>query len=91
MARAKRIIPGGIAEASRLFSGRMSTAILKYPSGRFGLVGSIPGELTVPDDRSYTPGARKSIAWDTEQAVIDALLGIGVTRFQLSDCSWYVA
>ena len=34
------------AGVGQLLAGRMSTAILQYPSGRFGLAGSIPYELT---------------------------------------------
>ncbi len=92
MAKARRgYLPGGAGEAMALLGGRFSTVILKYPSGRFGLAGSIPVQLTVVDERSYTPGARKSMVWNSEQEVIDALLAIGITRFQLNDCSWYSA
>lgn len=69
--------------------GRMSTAIQRYPSGRFGIVGSVPGELTEQDPRALSPGQRRSKVWNTEQDVIDALLAIGMTEFQLADCSWY--
>lgn len=69
--------------------GSFSTAILKYPSGRFGIVGSIPYDLTEPAKNSLTPGLRKSKVWETEQDVIDALLSIGITHFQKSDCSWF--
>lgn len=85
----KGFIPGGVGEAMAVLGGRMSTAILKYPSGRFGLVGSIPVELTEPEPKAFSPGQRRSMAWDTEQEVIDALLAIGCTKFQLADCSWY--
>ena len=64
--------------------GRMSTAILKYPSGRFGLVGSVPAELTEDRGRGVV-----SKVWATEQDAVDALLSIGCRKFQLSDCSWY--
>lgn len=60
--------------------GRMSTAILRYPSGRYGIVGSVPAELC-KDGRS--------MVWETEREVIDALVGIGCTRFQRADCTWY--
>lgn len=66
--------------------GRMSTAILKYPTGRYGLVGSVPGQLTEIRGSSPYPQSR---AWNSEQEVIDALLSIGITKFQLADCSWY--
>ncbi len=74
---------------NRLQTRRMSTAILKYPSGRYGLAGSIPYELTKPELRSLTPGARSSMVWESEQEAIDALLGIGCTKFQRADCTWY--
>ena len=56
--------------------GSYSTAILRTPKGDFGLVGSVPAALC---DRY----------WKTEQEVIDALLGIGIKRFQLANCEWY--
>jgi hypothetical protein len=64
-----------------------STAILRYPSGRFGIVGSVPVALT-KERAGMFPG-RDSMVWATEQEAIDALLSIGVTRFQRADCSWY--
>lgn len=72
-----------------LLTAKMSTAINKYPSGRYGIVGSIPYELT--DERGGLFPGRKSKVWETEQEVIAALLAIGCTRFQLNDCSWYDA
>ena len=86
----KVFMPGGIGEASYLLRGKMSTCIQKYPSGRFGLVGSVPAELTKPDEKSLCPGARKSMVWETEGEAIAALLKIGITKFQLPDCSWFV-
>jgi hypothetical protein len=82
-------LPGGAGEALAMFSGRMSTAILRYPTGRYGLVGSIPFELSEENPRALSPGSRRSLVWDTEQQAIEALLAIGVTRFQRADCSWY--
>jgi len=87
--RNRQVLPGGVGEAMGIITGRLSTAIQKYPSGRYGIVGSIPGDLTEPDPKAFSPGQRKSKVWDTEQDVIDALLAIGVTKFQLADCSWY--
>ncbi len=66
---------------------RMSTAISRYPSGRYGIVGSVPIELTKPGRTPVAP--RQSLAWDTEGEAIAALLAIGITRFQLADCTWY--
>ena len=71
--------------------GRMSTAIIKYQSGRYGLVGSVPEELTKPVVRTLTPGLRASIVWNTEAEAVAALLAIGTTKFQMADCSWYQA
>lgn len=81
---------GGVGEAT-MFTGRMSTAIQRYPSGRYGIVGSIPGELTELDPKAFSPGQRKCRVWNTEQEVIDALLSLGITHFQMADCSWYGA
>jgi len=69
----------------------MSTAIQRYPTGRYGIVGSIPYDLTEPARHGtpQVPPLRVSKVWDTEQEVIDALLAIGIERFQLADCSWY--
>lgn len=76
-----------MSRALGLLSGGFSTAILKCPNGRFCLVGSVPAALTKERGGMF-PG-RDSMVWDSEQEVIDALLAIGVTRFQLADCSWY--
>jgi hypothetical protein len=80
-----------LARAMRMFSGRMSTAIQRYPSGRYGIVGSIPYELTEPNPQGtpQIPPLRRSLVWNTEQEVIDALLALGLTHFQRADCSWY--
>jgi hypothetical protein len=69
---------------------KLSTAILRYPTGRYGLVGSMPIELTVEVKHPLSwPPPRESLVWDTEQEAIDALLSIGITEFQLSNCQWY--
>ena len=78
---------GEIREALRLLNGRFSTAILRYPSGRYGIVGSVPFELT--EIRGKPIPSRQSKVWNTESEVINALLEIGITKFQLADCSWY--
>ena len=82
-------LPGGAGEALALFSGRLSTCIQKYPSGRYGIVGSIPMELSEPNPHALSPGTRRSRVFNSEQEVIGALLAIGVTQFQLADCSWF--
>ena len=73
-----------------MFGQKLSTGILKAPSGKYIIVGSVPYTLTVESKNSLSyPPARNSMHWDTEQEAIDALLEIGITRFQLSDCTWY--
>lgn len=72
----------------RFTKTKLSTAIQKYPSGKYGIVGSMPVQLTHERESGYST-IRVSNTYATEQAVIDALLAIGVTEFQLSDCSWY--
>lgn len=80
---------GELAQAMNLLKrGKLSTAILKYPSGRYGIVGSIPFELTI-EKRGKFGKVRNSMVWETEQEVVDALLNIGVMKFQMSDCSWF--
>jgi len=71
--------------------GHLSTAIHRYPTGKYGIVGSIPIELTKisTNGTPQIPPNRVSMVWEIEQEAIDALLAIGVDRFQLSDCSWY--
>ena len=70
-------------------SAKLSTAILRCPTGKFTLVGSVPCALCHPTPKSLTPGAMSANTYATEGEVIAALLAIGITRFQLSDCSWY--
>jgi hypothetical protein len=72
-----------------MFGKKMSTAILCYPSGRYGIVGSVPMELT-REVKSGFSTSRASQVWDTEQETIDALVAIGCDKFQRADCSWYV-
>lgn len=55
---------------------RYSTAILEYPSKRFGFVGAIPACFS---NETYL----------TEEEAIKDLLSIGLTKFQKSDCSFY--
>lgn len=63
-------------ELAQVTGARYSTSILRCPTGVYKLVGSVPAQLA--DDR-----------WKTEQEAIDALVAIGVTRFQLANCRWY--
>jgi len=69
--------------------GKMSTAIIRYDNGQYGLVGNMPIELTYAKPSMYNPDQRVSRVWNSEGEAIEALLEIGVDRFQLSDCSWY--
>lgn len=61
-----------------------STAIIRYPSGRYGLVGSMPSTLC-----ELRNGSLQSRVWDTEEEVKAALIAIGHPFFQLADCSWF--
>ena len=65
-----------------------STVIIKCPSGKYIIAGSIPNELTEDYTSGFTVG-KKSKVWDSLREVISALLAIGVTRFQMPDCSWF--
>ena len=67
---------------------KFSTAILQYPSGRYGIVGRVPVVLSI-EEKDYRGITRKSMSWGTEAEAIAALVGAGVERFQLADCSWY--
>ena len=69
---------------------KLVTAIQRYPSGKYGFVGGIPIELTHESESGTPqwPPVRVSNVYETEQEAIQALLDIGITRFQLSDCSW---
>ena len=72
----------------QLLRAKLSTAITKYPTGRYGIVGSIPLALTHVRQSGFSE-IRASNVWDTEAEVIAALLSVGVSEFQLSDCRWY--
>jgi hypothetical protein len=63
---------------------RMSTVILRNPTGTYSLAGSMPIDLT--EEGRW---GRVSLTWATEADAIAALLAIGCDTFQLSDCSWY--
>ena len=70
-------------------SGRMPLIIIRYPSSRYGFVGSIPFDLTHEAPSLYEPHYRASNIYETEQEAITAVLALGIEQFQLSDCSWY--
>ena len=72
----------------KLINAKLPTAIQKYPTGKYGIVGSIPLELTREKISGYSK-IRVSKVWDTEQEVIDNILAAGITEFQLWDCTWY--
>ncbi len=65
----------------------LSTAIQEGNHCYF-LVGSMPLELTHEKISSYGL-IHASNTWKTLPEAIDALLAIGITRFQLPNCSWY--
>jgi hypothetical protein len=75
-------------EMVRFLKSPRPTCILKCPSGRFALVGSVPVQLTKPSNSPFSPDP-VSLVWDTEREAMDALLSIGINRFQRADCSWY--
>jgi len=88
-----------MAQALKLLSKGLPTCIQKITEvcplqGKYHLVGRIPGELSQLVTQKHTPQIpplRESKVWDTEAEVIDALLAVGVTRFQRADYSWYEA
>lgn len=65
-----------MSELAQFMGARFSTAIIKCPTGKYVVRGSVPVELA------------DTIA-SSEEELIAALLGLGFDRFQLSDCSWY--
>ena len=78
----------------RFMRSKLPTAIQKITyecknQGKYILVGSVPIALTEPSPTLYNKDNRSSMHWDTEQEAIAALLKLGYTKFQLSDCSWY--
>jgi len=78
---------GEMARALKMMSN-LATCIIKNPAGTYSLVGSVPAALTKPYTSGFTQG-RNSIIFKTEDEAIQALLDIGIERFQLSNCSWY--
>ena len=78
-----------MGDALALLSAKLPTAIVRYPSGRYGIAGSIPIELTEEYGGMF-PG-RSSKVWNTEREAMDALIALGCMRFQLADCSWHAA
>ena len=78
---------GELTDAMRILGTKKVLGILRYSTGKYGLVGSIPMELTKTRDGRF-PG-RKSKVWESEQEAIGALLELGITKFQLADCTWY--
>lgn len=74
----------------RFSKATLPTAILKNPTGTFSIVGSVPYNLTKEYRSGFTTG-RKSVTFQSEQEVIDAILNEGIDKFQLSDCTWYNA
>ena len=75
-----------MSQAFRMLKGGLPTVVIKYPSGRYGLAGRIPVELTEPvtGGTPQVPPLRGSKVWATEQDVVDALLALGITDFQRS-------
>jgi len=97
----RRMKMSELAQAMKCIS-KLPTVIMSYEpyekgypvpgaAERFMLVGRVPYELTVPSTHGtpQIPPNRSSFTWDTEQAAVDALLALGITHFQMADCSWY--
>ena len=84
-----------MGRALTALSGGLPTVLIRYPSGRYGLVGRIPMALTELVTGPHTPQippARRSMAWATESEAIAALLALGITHFQHgSPLAWYDA
>ena len=78
-----------LAQTLKMLRRGLPTVILKHPTGNYGLAGGIPIELTTESKTALIPGLRVSMVWKTEQEVIDALVALGKTHFQTSDCAWY--
>ena len=76
---------------SRFLNTRLSTAIELCPNGKYSIVGSVPMALTYQAKNSVGLPVTRVKVYDTEQEVINALLEVGCTRFQLADCTWYNA
>ncbi len=66
---------------------KLSTGIQKGNTCYY-LVGSMPIELTHEKMSGFSL-IHASNTWPTLQEAIGALLSIGITEFQLPDCSWY--
>ena len=74
----------------RHMKAKPSTAIIQFPSGRYGFVGSVPAALCHPSPTSIYH-VMTSNAYDTAKEAIEALLSVGVTRFQVPGGAWYEA
>ena len=68
--------------------GKLPTCIVKYGQ-TYSLVGSMPIELCEKKQNSIYQDYYASKTWDSLDAAIDAVKSVGITRFQLPDCSWY--
>ena len=75
-------------EIVQFLNSNMPTAIIQYPTGKYGIVGKIPVELTEEYNSGFTMG-RKSKIFETEEEIINSLLDLGITKFQKSDCTWH--
>ena len=68
---------------------QLSTAIIKLPTGKYTLVGSVPIELTTLRPTLGNPDHWDTQVFETEEQAINALLHLDITKFQLSNCLWY--
>lgn len=77
---------GEIANAMRLLQGGLPTVVTRYPSGKFGFVGSIPMECTKRIGGLFPQNV--SQVYETEQDAINAAFAAGVSKLQGADCRW---
>lgn len=56
---------------------KFATGLIQYPSGKFGIVGSVPMELTYEGKGSWGEPMRKSMVWDTRDEAHQALTNLG--------------
>jgi hypothetical protein len=74
-------INAGFGEISQFVNrkGKLSTGLIQYPSGIYGIVGSVPFELT--EEKPYHLGGmtRASKHWQTKEEAHKALTDLGYT------------
>lgn len=56
-----------------LFSNHKKISIIKYPTGKYGYVGTVPFELTRPIKTSIAGESRTSMIFETEKEATETL------------------